>query len=172
MSVRARARTHTHTHTHVRKHTHSSWYREGDTLTNGDLPYKCKCLFQRVTSTWFSDFLLCLLFLKNNQLKIILTPKRHSVNYKLSLAMGTCHLPLHGFNHVLLQLLTFNILWKEFRMQCRNEAVCAGLGVGTSRTGLQIVRYSQEPILWDQFLYLLISRKVLKSFIVTTVSHD
>ena len=30
------------------------------------------------------------------------------VNYKLSLAIGTCHLALQGLNHELLQLLTFN----------------------------------------------------------------
>ena len=30
------------------------------------------------------------------------------VNYKLALAIGTCHLPLQGLNHVLLQLLIFN----------------------------------------------------------------
>ena len=32
------------------------------------------------------------------------------VNYKWVLAMGTCHLPAQGLNHVLLQLLTFNTL--------------------------------------------------------------
>ena len=29
-------------------------------------------------------------------------------NYKLALAMGTCHPPLQGLNHVLLQLLALN----------------------------------------------------------------
>lgn len=33
--------------------------------------------YKRVTSTWFSEFLLCLLLLKNNQSKILLLPKRH-----------------------------------------------------------------------------------------------
>ena len=42
----------------------------------------------------------------------------------------------------------------------------------TGRTGLQILRYSQELILWAKFLYLLISWKALRSFMVTTVSHD
>ena len=32
------------------------------------------------------------------------------VNYKLALAMGTCHLPLSRLDDVLLQLLTFNML--------------------------------------------------------------
>ena len=42
----------------------------------------------------------------------------------------------------------------------------------TGSTGVQIVRYSQELILWAQFLYLLISRKALKSFMVTIVTRD
>ena len=40
---------------------------------------------------------------------------------------------------------------------------------GTGRTGLQIARSFQEPILWAQFWYLIVSRKVLKSFMVMTV---
>jgi len=36
------------------------------------------------------------------------------VNYKTALAMGTCHLPLQGLNHV---LLTFNTPGREFRME-------------------------------------------------------
>ena len=58
-----------------------------------------------------------------------------------------------------------NTLWKEFRMEIRNEALCA-LGK-TSRTGLQILRYFQEVILWAWFLHLLIPRKVLKCFMVS-----
>ena len=42
----------------------------------------------------------------------------------------------------------------------------------TGRIGLQIVRHFQESILWAQFLYLLISRKALKPFIVTAVPCD
>lgn len=49
------------------------WYREGDTLINESLSYKCKCLYKRVTSKIFSQ-LLCLLFLKNNHIKIIVMP--------------------------------------------------------------------------------------------------
>ena len=41
---------------------------------------------------------------------------------------------------------------KECRVESRNEALCA-LGK-TGLTGLQIVGYFQEPILWAQFLYL------------------
>ena len=83
---------------------------------------------------------------------------------------GTCHLPLQGLNQVLLQLLTFNIPWKEFSVESRNEALCA-LGK-TGRTDLQIVIHFQELILWAQFLYLVISRKALKSFMVTSGPCD
>ena len=92
------------------------------------------------------------------------------VNCKLVLAMVACHLPLQGVNYELLQLLTFNTLWKEFRVESRNEVFCT-LGK-TGRTSFQVVRYSQDLILWAQFLYLLIPRKALKSFMVTTVSRD
>ena len=68
-----------------------------------------------------------------------------SVNCKVALAMGTCPLPLRGLNIVLLQLLTFNSPCKEFREESRNEALCAQGETG--RTGLQIARYFQEPIL-------------------------
>ena len=51
--------------------------------------------------------------------------------------MGTHHLPLQGLNHESLQWLTFNTLWKELRVESRNEALCT-LGK-TGRTGLQIV---------------------------------
>ena len=69
-----------------------------------------------------------------------------NVNYKLAFSIGTCHLPLQGLNHVLLQLLTFNTPLKEFRVESRTEADTEALGK-TGRTGLQIVRYFQEPIL-------------------------
>ena len=42
----------------------------------------------------------------------------------------------------------------------------------TGRTDFQTVRYSQELIPLVQFFDLLISRKALKSFMVTIVSHD
>ena len=58
------------------------------------------------------------------------------INHKLALTVGTCHLPLRGLNQVLLQLLTFNTLWKEFRVERRNEALCAW--GKTIRAGLQI----------------------------------
>ena len=78
--------------------------------------------------------------------------------YQLQIGTYHGHLPL--LNHELLQLLTFNTSWKEFRVENRNEALCA-LGK-TGRTGLQIIRYFQELILWAQFLYLFISKKCTK----------
>ena len=47
------------------------------------------------------------------------------VNCKLALAMGTCRRPLPGLNHVLWQLLAFNPCCREFRVDTRNEALCA-----------------------------------------------
>ena len=58
------------------------------------------------------------------------------INYNLALAVGTCHLPLQGLNQVVLQLLTFNTLWKEFRVESGNEALSAR--GKTVRAGLQI----------------------------------
>jgi len=46
-----------------------------------DFPYKCKCTLQR--TTWFSEFFLRLLFLKNNQLKIIRMPKKHILGWHI-----------------------------------------------------------------------------------------
>ena len=95
------------------------------------------------------------------------------VNSRLALAMGTRYLPLQGLNHVLLQLLILNTPWKELRVEKQKwGTLCSERGGGeTGRTGLQIVRYFQEPILWTQFLYLLIFRKALKSFMMTTAPH-
>ena len=82
---------------------------------------------------------------------------------KCQLQIDTFHLPLWGLNHVLLQLRTSNTSWKEFRVDSRNEALCA---LENCRTGLHL------DILWAQFLYLLISRKALKSFMVMTAPQD
>ena len=56
-------------------------------------------------------------------------------------------------------LLTFNTPWKELRVECRKESLCAW-----SWWGVEWQDRSSEPILWAQFLYLPISRKALKSF--------
>ena len=84
---------------------------------------------------------------------------QEGISYKLAPATGPCHLHLYGLIHVLLQLLIFNTPERSsgWRAEMRNSV----LEGKTGRTGLQIVRYSQEPILWAQFLYLLISRKAL-----------
>ena len=60
--------------------------------------------------------------------------------------------------------------WKEFKEEIRNEALWDWEKPG--KTGLQIVRYSQELVLWAQLLCLLISRKALKSFMVKTAPRD
>ena len=78
--------------------------------------------------------------------------------------IGTCHLPLQGLNHVPLQPLTF---YTPEGVQCGEQKRGTLCSRKTDWTGLQIVRYSQELILWAQFLHLLISRKPLKSFMVT-----
>ena len=49
------------------------------------------------------------------------------------------------------------------------SVLCSGK---TDRTGPQIVRSFQELVLWAQFLYLLLSRKALKSFMVMIISCD
>ena len=75
--------------------------------------------------------------------------------------IGTCHLHTQGLNHVLLQLLTSNTPWRSPEWRAEMRPLCSGK---TGRAGPNIVRYSWELILWAQFLYLLISRKALKSF--------
>ena len=84
---------------------------------------------------------------------------QEGISYTLAPAIGRCHLHLYGLIHVLLQLLIFNT--PERSSGGREEMRNSVLEGKTGRTGLQIVRYSQEPILWAQFLYLLISRKAL-----------
>ena len=65
------------------------------------------------------------------------------VNYTLTLAMNTCQPALQVWNHVLLQLLNFNTPWREFRVERRNETLCAQGRTGMK--GLQIIRYFQVP---------------------------
>ena len=60
----------------------------------------------------------------------------HGVAKSRTLKWLSTHLPLQGLNQALLQLLTFNTPWREFRVESRNEALCA-LGK-TGRTGFQI----------------------------------
>jgi len=46
-------------------------------------------------------------------------------NYKLALAMGTCHPPLTRIKSCAAAAADLQSLWKEFRMESRNEAPCA-----------------------------------------------
>ena len=48
-----------------------------------------------------------------------------AVNHRSALVVSTRHLPVPGSNHVLLKLLTSNNPLKEFRVESRNEALCA-----------------------------------------------
>ena len=94
-----------------------------------------------------------------------------AINYKLA----TCLWPLPSTSTRIKSgaaaTADFQHPWKRFRMESKNETLCAG-GQKTGRTGLQIVRYFHELILWTQFFYFPPPRKALKSFMVTTVPHD
>ena len=89
------------------------------------------------------------------------------VSHKRALVAVACHLSLQGLNYVPLQLLTSNTPWRNSRLESRNEALGT---LGTLQDRSLDGQYSQELILWAQFLYILISRKALKSFMVTIVS--
>ena len=91
-----------------------------------------------------------------------------TTNWHLPWALN--HLPLQELNHVLLQLLIVNTLWKEFRVESRNRHFV--FGTKTGKTSLQILGYFLGLILWASFLYLLISRKAQTFFMVITVSFD
>ena len=91
-----------------------------------------------------------------------------TTNWHLPWALN--HLPLEELNHVLLQLLIVNTLWKEFRVESRNRHFV--FGTKTGKTSLQIIGYFLELILWASFLYLLISRKAWTFFMVITISFD
>ena len=89
------------------------------------------------------------LHLKQNKMKQCTWKAR--VYYKFilpsvgcQLKIVTCHLLLQGLGHKPLQSLTFNTARKEFRVEMRNEALCA-LGE-TGRRGLQIGRYFQKVL--------------------------
>ena len=70
-------------------------------------------------------------------------------------AMGACHLPPQGLNQMLLQLCVFNT-------PDRSSGWRAEMCWGRNWQNRSSDRYFQEPILWAQFLYLLVSRKALK----------
>ena len=90
-----------------------------------------------------------------------------AVNHKWTLSKGARHLPVWRLNPALRQLLTFNTPGREFREE--NEALCSR---ETGGTGLQIVRYFQELVSRSQFLHLLMSRKALNPFLMTSAPCD
>lgn len=59
----------------------SSWYREGDTRT-----IESSFLNVNVSSTQFPELLLCLLFLKNNQLKKIIMLEKYILEQQILLS--------------------------------------------------------------------------------------
>ena len=69
----------------------------------------------------------------------------HNLAIEQQWQMSTCHLLLQGLSHVLLQLLTFNNPWREFRVESRNEALCLW---GKNWKDRSSDRYFQELILW------------------------
>ena len=97
------------------------------------------CHFQGIFQTQgWNSCLLCLPRWQVNSLPLV-PPGKPVVWYIKTLVSTTivsCHLPLQGLNHMLLQLLIFNTPW---RVESRNEALCAQGKTG--KTGLQIVRY-------------------------------
>ena len=78
----------------------------------------------------------------------------------MALAICTWHLPLQGFKSCTAAAADLQHPPERNSGWSRYEALCT-LGK-SGRTDLQIVRYFQEPILWAQFSYLLISRKARK----------
>ena len=85
-----------------------------------------------------------------------------------SVSTTNWHLPLAlvstGLNHMLLQMLIFNTPWKEFRRRLELRHSCSG-EIWQNRS---LDRYFQDPIIWAQFLYLLIWRKALQFLMVRT----
>ena len=72
-------------------------------------------------------------------------------------AKSFCHLPLQRVNPVLLQLLTFSMPWRQFRVE--NEALC----VPGNLVEQVLNKYFQELISCFQSLHLLIIWKSTKS---------
>ena len=88
------------------------------------------------------------------------------VNYKLALAIGTCHLPLQGLRRVLLQC------WQSLKGAHSGETKWGTLCSAKVWQNRSSDRHYQKPVLWAQFLHLLMSRKALKCFMVITAPHD
>ena len=86
------------------------------------------------------------------------------------LQIGTCHWyfpsTLQGLSHVLLQC------WQPLKGVHRGEKKWGTLCSGKIWQNRSSDRHYQKSILWVQFLYLFMSRKALKCFMVMTALHD
>ena len=80
------------------------------------------------------------------------------VTHKLALAIGTCSLQGMSSRRCWLQHLLKRVQGGDQEWGTEKK---------TGRTGLQMVRYFPEKILWAQFSHFLISRKALKSFMTS-----
>lgn len=75
-----------------------------ETVTSGEFPIKCKFSYKGVISIQFYELHLCLLFLKNNQLKLITMPKKWYILLLFSPAFETLkefHSPQAELLHVI-----------------------------------------------------------------------
>ena len=79
------------------------------------------------------------------------------------LQTGTCHLSLPGLNHVLLQLLIFKTLWNEFRVENRNEALCALGEIWHNRSSDIFRNWFYEPSSYTSLYLMYMHVKSLQS---------
>ena len=123
--------------------------------------------FEKIDSILFSDMICESLLLDGMILQFSM------LSCECQLQIGTCHWHLPPTST---RIKSCAAVAADFQHPLRGvqggdqkwSTLCScGGGEGTGRTGLHIVIYL---ILWTQFLHLLISRKVLKSFMVTTAS--
>ena len=82
--------------------------------------------------------------------------------------LSSPNLTLQGLNQGTLQQLTCNTPWKEFRMEIRNEALCA-LGK-TGITGLKIDTFRSWSYKSSSYISLYLE-KSLSSFTMTSAPH-
>ena len=66
----------------------------------------------------------CLSTLTLGRLFCLPAPQLPHVDHKLAFAMGACHLPLQGLNHVLLELVTSNTSWRSSPRGCCPFPIC------------------------------------------------
>ena len=86
------------------------------------------------------------------------------------LQTATCHLPLREIKFWAAAAADLQYPLKRVQGgEQERSTLCSGK---TGRTGLQKVRYFQKPNLWAHFSHLFLSRKALKSSMVTSAPHD